>query len=262
MGKLTTQDYIKLGIENGNYPQYVYKYMGTTSEYFDDIFIKNQLMFPSPPVFNDPFDCQLKPVTNFTERQFEKYLNEQIKNGNTDESKAEIIKKNLSLNEKKKIVETSITDNLKSKGVLCLCANEKPDNLLLWSHYSDSHKGICLKFDMNKDLDFFTTPLNVIYSDDYPQYDHFTEQEKVVDKMIKTKSNHWCYEKEIRIVKSKNGLEQFNKSALVEVIFGCKMSNHKRDCIIKLIEDNDYPNVKFKQAIKKESSFKLDIVNV
>lgn len=36
-------------------------------------------------------------------------------------------------------------------GFAYYCMAKKPDNILMWSHYADSHKGVCFRFDLLQD---------------------------------------------------------------------------------------------------------------
>jgi hypothetical protein len=53
-----------------------------------------------------------------------------------------------------------------SFGVLCL--SERPDDILLWSHYGDSHRGVCLEFDVAAHPDVFARLHPVAYQPMYP----------------------------------------------------------------------------------------------
>lgn len=76
-----------------------------------------------------------------------------------------------------------------------LCFSEQMENPVLWAHYADNHKGICLEFEiLQKDLlkiDYLETPLS-IDSDD-PNW-----RQKFGD-YTKYKYKHWSYEKEWRM---------------------------------------------------------------
>jgi hypothetical protein len=69
-----------------------------------------------------------------------------------------------------KIYSKMMTDLLKalddSFGVLCL--SERPDDILLWSHYGNSHRGLCLEFDAAAHLDVFPRLHRVVYQKKYP----------------------------------------------------------------------------------------------
>lgn len=53
-----------------------------------------------------------------------------------------------------------------SFGVLCL--SECPDDILLWSHYADSHRGLCLEFDVAGQPTVFPRLHKVKYAQEYP----------------------------------------------------------------------------------------------
>ena len=54
----------------------------------------------------------------------------------------------------------------KSFGVLCL--SERPDDILLWSHYGSNHSGLCLEFDVAGHPDVFRRLHRVFYQKPYP----------------------------------------------------------------------------------------------
>jgi hypothetical protein len=137
-----------------------------------------------------------------------------------------------------------------------------PKNLLLWAHYSSSHKGICLKFDITKDPDFFSLTFPVKYSTEYPVFDYLTEREKLVNKAVLTKSDHWKYEGEIRTLQKTFGKYSFKKECLTEIIFGCKSDPKEIAEIRQINEEAKYPNLKFKQVKLKNDKYDIDIVDI
>ena len=253
------KDLIRIGVQQGQYPQFVYKYRIsdiTRNPHFDSIITTNSMMFSSPKAFNDPFDCQLQPIIFPSPVEVTQFLNRVLPGA------APQIITNLANNAIAnplafaQILESAI--NFDSKGVLCL--SQEPDNILLWSHYADNHYGVCLKFDILQDLDFFSIPLTVIYDQSYPVYNHMTQTNDIVTKMIKTKFDLWKYEKEIRIFKQNKNLYAFNKTALTEIIFGCNTSQIEIDRIKALASANDYGHLTFKQTKKQNGTYGLTMV--
>lgn len=55
---------------------------------------------------------------------------------------------------------------LEETGVFCL--SEIPDHILMWSHYADSHTGICIKFEATSHTQFFGLAQRVCYQTTYP----------------------------------------------------------------------------------------------
>jgi hypothetical protein len=83
--------------------------------------------------------------------------------------------------------------------ILCFCGTRK--NILMWSHYADGHKGLCVHFDSA------VYPLvgaaGVEYRRRYP-VTHFPSEsaggeDDLLIKSILTKSRRWRYEKEFRL---------------------------------------------------------------
>lgn len=254
--KISPTQLLEIGVRNQQIPQFIYKYR--TVDFAKKLLENNSLWFSSPKEFNDPFDCQIVPTTNNTEKEIAEFLRKntfgQISEKYITERSFAIFKEP---NQWKKYIENTFDKIINSSGICCFTLNEK--NLLMWSHYTDSHKGVCLKFDILKDPDFFVYPLPVIYRQDYPIYNHLGNSDSVVKNMVLTKSLDWKYEGEIRILKmNTNGLIPFRKESLIEIIFGCNASEKDIAEIIELSNKKKFV-VKFKKAEKTQREFGLDI---
>ena len=57
----------------------------------------------------------------------------------------------------------SLQKEVDACGILSLCA--KNDDILMWSHYASSHRGICLEFKAGDNDPFFAYALPVTYPD-------------------------------------------------------------------------------------------------
>jgi hypothetical protein len=97
-----------------------------------------------------------------------------------------------------KAMDALIIHFKKTKAILCFSRNW--DNLLLWSHYGDSHKGICLGFDIpdgdpgaNHDTDVLYQP-NVLQIR-RPEDVNFD----LANRLLRTKHESWSYEQEVRM---------------------------------------------------------------
>ena len=255
----TPQELVKLAVEQKLIQQYLYKYRKIDSN-LEKILINNEMWFSSPIDFNDPFDCQIKVDTNNNYNEIFDFLKKNL----VDLSIEEIgkISSDLYLNPEKwdNFVNQSSRETINSNGICCFCSNF--DNILLWSHYADNHKGICLKFDVLKDLDFFVYPLNIIYQRNYPVFNYLKNKERLTDFLIKTKSDDWSYEREVRVLKFEKGLHSFRKAALVEIIFGCKTTDLEIDRIKSLVSSNGYAKTTFKMMKTKDAEFGLDIIEI
>ena len=80
-----------------------------------------------------------------------------------------------------------------------VCMSDKWSNPVLWSHYADNHKGICLGFDVNEDLFKPVSYRNTRISFDeigISSLDQLTE--KHLEQILYAKFEHWEYESEYR----------------------------------------------------------------
>jgi len=246
---------IKKMVTDNQLPRYVYR-MRTINRFLFDCLINGEMWFSNPNDFNDPFDCDINmKIQNSSQDQiqnyFDKYL---IKQFGPNELKG-IDKNKITREEFENLINKVSKRVTKRKGVACFMSN--CENLLMWAHYANSHKGISLKFDILEDTEFFSPAKKVIYTKDYPEYDYISDKDDFVNQMFFTKSRDWEYEGEVRVLKNKSGNYQFNSNSLKEVIFGCKISDGDKKTLNKIIKDY-YPNTKLVQAQKKGSEFGLE----
>lgn len=238
-------------------PKLLYKYRKFNHETLA-IFINKEIYFAQPTSFNDPYDCQLDIRAAYEE----------------------VLKKSPQINFKL-IEKDVITDKdiLKTAGIFCL--SEKPDNVQLWSHYAEDHKGLCICFDLSKDdkfvkganLDKYGSELygvnEVIYNNDNPyikllnEY-YFVEEydslrSSIIYEGLIHKARGWKYEKEYRILRGTSGVEKCSPQMIKQIIFGIKMEAINKRTLKSLLSENEWKHIKFKQAERKGASFKLKI---
>ncbi len=113
---------------------YVYKYR-PINEHTLSALINNELKFSQPKELNDPFDSQLKLTFKSDDHDILKYLEKhyEIKNISNIEKAISILKDAPDLRE------------IKDEYML-LAFSVLHNNILLWSHYANEHKGLCMKF--------------------------------------------------------------------------------------------------------------------
>lgn len=153
--------------------------------------------------------------------------------------------------------ESIIKNAIKDIGVLCL--TKKPDNLLMWAHYSKGHTGICLQFDHKEASKIYEKTDKVIYSTEYPKLNFAVDPENTWKKILFTKSVQWKYEEEWRLIDLQGYGEKTLPSDLIKgIIFGMKMLEENKIKIIKWYKNKAY-RPGFYQAERKEKEYGLDI---
>lgn len=236
------------------------------------ILINSELFFSGIKGFNDPFDgnVHLRFEGKTNEIRAAQYRVQYDMNLKKDD-KFEGIK----IEDSIKLVNDRITDDfLKNetfvtelkqrvqtihdkKGVLAL--SSKNNNILMWSHYSDNHYGLCFGFEWDKNEDVYGNYKKVRYQTHYDDiWSWLHTDEEIVNRILYSKSIDWHYEKEYRIIRDTIGSEKFNPDSLKEIIFGCLMPEDDKQEIIKLTKEN-YPHVKFKQAVIDVEKYSINI---
>ena len=153
-----------------------------------------------------------------------------------------------------------ITKHLDSYGVLCLTYNL--NNILMWAHYADKHRGAILVFDMTQDPVLFAAPFEVTYTFNYPAYTLIEHKQAL--RCMATKFMRWQHENEIRVLKPNcHGLRTVKKEALKKIIFGCKASGED---IARVIEEmkvrGGYEHVLLQKAVMSKQTYELEYVDV
>ena len=183
-------------------PASLYKYYSDTSLNLDSI--KNNRMWYSSPIhFNDVFDCE---ITTDEKKLFESTLQmcpsvQNVRIGSP-------IWKNLKAEAKKSAKEMQDLFTRMRFGIGVSCLSESDDSLLMWAHYANNHRGMCVEYDLleiSSQLKF--TPVPVVYTEERVCFNSLntTTVERDTTKMflesLTTKSPEWSYEKEWRIIR-------------------------------------------------------------
>ena len=246
-----------------------------------------EFYFSFPEDFNDPFDCRVLFDCE----------------GDADDWRRLAESMNIPIELRRKAMETLSSvgydsqaikkmyeNNYLKKSFLVYCLSEIRDNILMWSHYTNSHYGICIGFDaiiqknslcimriapnlnrhLDSDYNYFLNISKVEYQDQYPQsYDFFNNETKDLFAFWTTKGKDWKYEKEHRIIfpcKDENEkIIKFNKSALKEVILGSKVDESYKKQVLNIIK-KDYlekdHSVEVFESRLDDQKYKLNIQKI
>jgi hypothetical protein len=171
--------------------------------------------------------------------------------------------------------------------VSVLSLSEVNDNLLMWAHYAESHKGFAIGFDAchayfdqrhhSEDLIRHLAP--VVYSENRPAAvllnPSLSESEQAARfsaGFLLTKSIDWQYEREWRMLRSVDEasenidlagelicLYDFPPEAVTDVIVGCRTSASARATLLALRTDLRFAHVQWWEACINERLFKVNI---
>ncbi|MDH6305936.1 hypothetical protein M2459_002723 [Parabacteroides sp. PF5-5] len=251
-------------IEQGFVPEFLYKYMNLKT-LCDFVLENNTLQFQSPISYNDPYECVANIDINFTYEEALYYLSYCESTGFIPPNIKEFIafKTSVSLQEKELYFKKMLVD-VWEKSSIC-CFSEINDEILMWSHYANEHKGVCLKFSLKDDLKFFSMPHRVKYALELPVVNMIRNPQSIIVPIF-TKYEKWSYEAECRVFKQNENkgkeYNTFNKSALREIIFGCRVEDFSIKMIKEKVKKQNFPNVSFKKCQVNDKEYKLNIFEV
>jgi len=163
--------------------------------------------------------------------------------------------------------------------VLCFSDHneiEPYEEILMWSHYSNSHEGVKILFDIEKFKLRSTGPVKVTYHKERTRLDAtrimFNDKEVFDDfgKSLIAKSIVWSYEHEYRWFISikecfseiDNGLKhdfiKISPEAIVGVDLGIRCPVERIDEITEILRSDELKHVDLRRATLDEKKFKLN----
>lgn len=150
------------------------------------------------------------------------------------------------------------------------CLTRDPTSALMWAHYADCHRGICLEFDAR--IPEIGRASEVAYTKYRPliRWQTLTDPNRMVETILLMKSEDWAHEREFRIVcrngdidneptmtlcKTTGDYFELPTGAITRVIIG---SRANLDEVKQLVTDCN-PDLKVHQAMLSEDEYKVII---
>lgn len=251
-------------------PSRFYRYRSVAGDHLERVrkmVAEGEHFFSSPSAFNDPFDCQpvyrfasdTSTVRSYLERLFAKFepnLSQAELGQRVDEVLADP-SRDPRLPDNAQLISGLVTSfGTNRTGVICLC--ESGSVPLMWSHYSDSHRGVCLGYDSSEHP--FTQALPVQYSKLRPFVDPTVHTRiEMLDRSLYTKSSDWAYEKEWRLVLPEGeGVRRIPRTALKEIIIGAAADRDLLQTVIDWTLGLDH-DVAIYKASPSITTFEVDL---
>lgn len=151
------------------------------------------------------------------------------------------------------------------------CLTTKKDNTLMWSHYADKHRGICIEYDIGKIYEKDNLIINKVnYNMPIITNKSIADNEILeidnINRLIELfsiKSEDWKYEKEYRILyydkeRKKDGI--LIDCPIKSICFGTETSEDDKKLIRKIIKNKKGNKIEFKEAkFKQDKLFEINI---
>ncbi len=250
---------------NQGWPHHLYKYKPCNIQYLRNFIVDSLLYLSARSELNDPFD--VKSVIHFTNEtlyppNYHKLL---FEDKGLAHSKRKEIKNRLNSPEKIKTdTQSQLNKIIEGTGFHSFTKWHK--DLLMWSHYADGHRGVCMIFSTAHDLDTFINALPVTYQQTLPVIEYSQKLGgEFVRKAFLTKAKPWKYEDERRIIcpnLAKKYL-RFNPEALVGLVLGANISAENEAAVRGLVDErvaNGLPTLKIYRAYQSENEYKIRVM--
>jgi hypothetical protein len=239
-------------------PSILYKYRDWGDEKHRRILTGNEIFFSSAKHFNDPFDCQLNIRWDLiTDNQAINRIEQRIREENPTLANVDVksIAEGIQQLYNYKDVENLRYLDLETKrylaeehGILGLC--ETSEDIIMWSHYSNCHRGFCVAFDKKKLENFFEQknipigPYRVSYEPNYPIVKFINDDNNVNNismEILTKKSDRWSYENEWRYILF--GATDYSLSLpdgiIIRIILGCNIGECHKSEIIQILKSKN-----------------------
>ncbi len=215
--------------------------------------------FSSPEELNDPFDCQV---------DIERCLSKAI--AESDGS----VRAYLEILTRLPKFSSSLQGALKRVGI-CSFSLTLTDPLL-WAHYADNHRGVCLTYRMDEKFfldkrnriiglaptEYGASPLRNWFRTVAPTLGEPASRAmgtEMCKKLFTVKGECWAYEKEIRAIREVPGSLEVPRESLVQICFGLRTSDKTIEAVRASIKDG---NVKYCQVVRDGTDFGIQAIEI
>ena len=250
-------------------PSVFYKYRslsGKDREYVQDTVTNGNIYLAKPESFNDPFDCSPAFSPTFTDEGAhalaKRYLSRQ--NPKWDEERLNSAARAFAQQTKgadMALVAQGLRDGYESvrKWLAVYCLSGNCTNALMWAHYADAHRGICIGF--ASDVDIFAEAQQVSYSHVRHTVDpvHDSNEQSLVNSLL-LKSADWKYEQEWRYIDYEGGpgVRQVALTAIREIVLGARIAPRDESRIVSWVQRLVHKPLLLR-AIVSPNHFRVDI---
>lgn len=193
----------------------VYQYSKINKNLLNNL-LNEKIFLNHPKYFNDPFDCPIYHGSNY--------------------------RKNISVRNVLEKVRIS-------------CFSEDNDSILLWSHYADSHKGICIGYKIDSEY----IKKNNVHFEKVNYVNKMNDKNSEIgfksflNRTFYIKNEVWDYENEYRMLGFDLDDNVINAPEISSITFGINTSESDITAILNIFLDNN--EIVFKKITRKEDDY-------
>jgi hypothetical protein len=229
------------------------------NKYLLDSLVSSELHFSSRTQINDPFDCNID-ISLVVDRLVQTKGSEHI----------DLFQKFLSDSE----LIQQFQKNIDSLGIGSFSL--ELHETLMWSHYADDHKGVCIRYDFpmnfldNEDeimgvskVSYEPNAVSDWLQDNIELFrdDHQKFIIGLLKNVLTSKAPSWKYEQEARIIRPITGRYEIPRKTMTRVIFGLQTS-HQDEKLIRSIAEKYYDGVEFGRVVRTGDDFGIGTIKI
>lgn len=208
----------------------------------EDLLLHNGLWMADIATFNDPFEGSAAYEMPYTGPELRKKWEQKYRELGYSSADARAMVKSEDVAHPERLLTRAEDARKRAMSKMGMCAlSTNPSSPLLWAHYADSHKGLCVQLLPVADLRTLLAQ-KIEYSDTYPVLADIMEpaSDRNVLPMLR-KSLDWAYEEEWRLVNlgQVNYLQRVKPDAIGAVILGMRMSDADRSYVLDLMDQRE-----------------------
>ena len=219
-----------------------------------------EIFFASPDRLNDPFDCRVN-----IPQALQNAIGKSTGSTRTRLEKMRAMGKFFD----------KVQSDLQMMGVFSMSL--ELDNSLMWSHYGNNHRGICLTYSFPESffyeqskiilgidrVKFGVDPLSDWFATESPSLDSFEKFGiALIVRALTVKAKAWEYEQEVRIVRRSEGAHVVEQAHLKQVCFGLATSEADMAVVRKALNHVDYKGPFCKMVRTTESDFSVKAIDL
>jgi Protein of unknown function (DUF2971) len=255
----------------------LYHWQDYNEERLRNTLVSRTLYCSSPSAFNDPWDC--KPYFN-TE-----LLTDSVENAKHIQWAVDLCRRKTTMVDADidNMQRTLLADPAQAAAFIVKISEDLfpqidqryrvyslcPDvgNLLMWSHYANDHKGICLEFSLRSKV--MCAALRCRYLSEFPVMKAYSHTDSDSLLLLLAKAKAWAYEMEYRLIAQErsaaisgsdtlltdNNFLQLDDAALTAVIVGCRGDFES----IKALVQTTASTLQVKRAVRVPNRYELRI---
>ena len=265
-------------VKQSSPPKRLYKYRKFNTSTLR-LLSQAEVYYADPEVFNDPLDC--RPVIRIdtdvpalekvcyrmlvlaqgkekavAAMSNHRYMSTEYGDFRKDERAAYCYTQDL-----RQEIKGLLYEEMRRSGVLSLAA--RWDCPLMWSHYADEHRGLCIEYDVTDHKCEHLAKVDYATSGEIKVSDLFewkvrgsaAAEQIVRHAFFYAKAGQWKYEREWRDVAGSSGTDDAPLT-LSGVYFGLRCDHAVLTSVVKLFS-NSSANVRFFGIYRKDDSFRL-----